>query len=80
MNERLPNASFVPKVGDKVEFRSDIQTEKGPSAGSVIAVDRNALTATIRHSDHPGETFKWRDVEVEYYTIAHDGRPLWVLL
>jgi len=77
--ERLYGASFIPRVGDKVEFLSDLQTEKGPSAGSVISVDREAHTATIRHSDHPGETFRWVGVKVDYFVIAYDGRPLWVL-
>jgi hypothetical protein len=77
--ERLQGAAFIPRVGDKVEFHSDLQTEKGPSAGSVIAVDRDARTAVIRHSDHPGETFNWGDVKVDYYKIAHDGRPFWML-
>jgi hypothetical protein len=77
--ERLHGAAFVPRVGDRVEFRSDRQTEKGPSAGSVTATDRDARTATIRHSDHPGETFRWGCVKVAYFVIAHDGSPLWVL-
>ena len=77
--ERLHGAAFVPRVGEKVEFRSDRQTEKGPSAGSVIAVDRDAKTVTIRHSDHPGEAFQWAHVKVAYFVIAPDGLPLWVL-
>jgi len=77
--ERLHGAAFIPRVGEKVEFCSDLQTEKGPSAGSIIAVDRDARTAIIRHSDHPGETFRWGDIKVNYFVIAHDGRPLWVL-
>ncbi len=79
VGERLERPFFVPMVGDKVEFHSDQQTEKGPSAGSVIAVDKEQETATIRHSDHSGETFSWRDVKVEYFSIAHDGRPFWML-
>jgi hypothetical protein len=77
--ERLYGAGFVPRVGERVEFCSDKQTEKGPSAGRVIAVDRDARTATIRHSDHPGEMFNWGDVKVAYFVVAHDGSPLWVL-
>jgi hypothetical protein len=77
--ERLAGCAFVPRLGEKVEFRSDQQTEKGPSAGLVIAVDHIGQTATIRHSDNPGETFRWGDVRVEYFTFAHDGKPLWVL-
>lgn len=79
VGERLNGPAFIPCVGDKVEFRSDRQTEKGPSAGSVIAVDRDARTVTIRHSDHPGETFKWADVKVEYFSRSHDDKPFWML-
>jgi hypothetical protein len=79
IGDRLDAPFFIPRVGDKVEFHSDRQTEKGPSAGSIIAVDRDQKTATIRHSDHPGETFSWGDVKVEYFSIAHDGRPFWML-
>jgi hypothetical protein len=79
-NERLYGALFKPNVNDKIEFHSDIQTEKGPSTGEVISINCCAQTATIRHSDHPGETFRWADVEVSYFVIAYDGRPLWVLV
>lgn len=79
VGERLDAPAFIPRIGDKVEFHSDQQTEKGPSAGSVIDVDREAHTVTIRHSDHPGETFNWADLKVEYFSIAHDGRPFWML-
>lgn len=77
--ERMQGAAFIPRVGDKVEFHSDRQTEKGPSAGSVIAVDRDARTVTIRHFDHPGESFKWADVKVEYFSRSHDDKPFWML-
>jgi hypothetical protein len=79
LGESFEGAAFVPKIGDKVEFLSDRQTEKGPSSGTVLAVDRDTKTATIRHSDHPGETFRWSDVSARRFTIAHDGRPLWQL-
>lgn len=77
-HEVLGKPAFIPRAGDRVEFRSDRQTEKGPSSGSVIAVDRDARTATIRHSDHPGETFRWHDLEVEYVRL---GSPaFWALV
>lgn len=77
--ERFDNPAFVPRAGDRVEFQSDRQTEKGPSGGSVIAVDRDAQTAVIRHSDHPGETFKWGDVDVEYVRIKSPTDTFWML-
>lgn len=76
---RLDGAAFIPRVGDRVEFQSDRQTEKGPSAGSVIAVDREAHTAVIRHSDHPGETFRWQDVRVAYCRLRGPGDTFWAL-
>lgn len=79
VSERFSKAAFVPKVGDTVEFHSDRQTEKGPSGGSVIAVDRETQTAVIRHSDHPGETFKWGDVKVEYVHFKEPGKTFWLL-
>jgi hypothetical protein len=63
----MHGAAFIPRVGDRVEFWSDRQTEKGPSSGSVVAVDRARRTATIRHSDHPGEVFEWAKVRVIIY-------------
>lgn len=77
--QRIVEATFIPKVGDRIEFISDRLTEKGPSSGSIIAVDRDARTATIRHSDHPGETFGWSEVRVQYFSIAHDGCPFWAI-
>lgn len=77
---RMDGAAFIPRVGDAVEFASDRQTEKGPSGGSVIAVDRDKQTATIQHSDHPGETFRWWDVKVDYCRTKPGGRMFWRLL
>ena len=77
--ERLNGCAFIPRVGERVEFRSDRQTEKGPSGGMITQVNRDDRTATIRHSDHPGETFSWANVRVAYFVISHDGAPLWVL-
>lgn len=76
---RLDGAAFIPRVGDRVEFRSDRQTEKGPSAGSVIAVDREARTAAIRHSDHAGETFRWQDVQVDFCRLGDPRGTYWSL-
>jgi hypothetical protein len=75
----LHGGFFVPKVGDRVEFWSDLQTEKGPSSGRVIAVDRDNQTATIRHSDHPGEVFEWGKVKVDYCRLNGPGDTYWRL-
>jgi hypothetical protein len=55
---------FMPFVGSVVEFLSDRQTEKGPSAGTVISCNWKNNTCVIRHSDHPGETFDMKKVQV----------------
>jgi hypothetical protein len=57
---------FDPRVGDAVQFESDRQTEKGPSAGSVVALDKANGIVTIKHSDHPGETFQILAVRTVY--------------
>lgn len=69
-----------PKIGDKVEFFSDLQAEKGPSSGSVTAADWQSGLVEIRHSDHPGEMFDWAKVKVSEFGTALDGRPLWQLV
>jgi hypothetical protein len=79
IGERIVECPFIPSVGDRVEFLNDRLTEKGPSSGSVISVDRDSHTIIIRHSDHPGETFSWSEVRVRYFSIAHDGCPLWAV-
>lgn len=76
---KLDGAAFVPRAGDTIEFRSDRQTEKGPSSGSVTSVDRQARTAVIRHSDHPGESFCWKDVKVAYCRLRGPGNTFWML-
>lgn len=68
-----------PKRGDKVEFLSDLQTEKGPSSGVVTTADWDAGLVTIRHSDHPGELFDWAAIKVASFGTASDGSPLWQL-
>lgn len=73
---------FRPRVGHRVEFLSDAQTEKGPSSGHVIAVSDDGETATIRHSDHPGEVFRCADVQVMDLRKNRSSRnpdPLWML-
>lgn len=65
------------KVGDAVEFRSDSQTEKGPSTGRVTARDGDKVC--IRHSDHLGELFHAPSINVEKLATHHKGGPLWIL-
>ena len=66
------------KVGDAVEFLSDQQTQKGPSSGRVI--EREGLTVTVQHSDHPGEVFSVADLSVDKLSSHHrDGAPLWIM-
>lgn len=79
MVAQIFGAAFIPRVGDRVEFHSDKQTEKGPSSGSVIAANRLNRTAVIRHSDHPGEVFHWAAVKVEYLNIRGLGDRFWML-
>ena len=69
------------KVNDHVEFMSDLQTEKGPSAGTVIQVIQNiAKQVVIRHSDHPGETFIIEDLIIQKETMYKGGpEKLWIL-
>lgn len=70
---------FMPMVGDKIEFLTDAQTEKGPSGGSVVKVNYREEWCLIRHSDHPGERFEFAKVIVARTTKAQDGRRLWQL-
>jgi hypothetical protein len=72
---------FMPRHGDIVEFLSDRQTEKGPSSGTVIAIDRDIDLCRIRHSDTI-ETFKMSKVLVKRYNRhrSHpDQKPYWGL-
>jgi hypothetical protein len=71
---------FLPRLDDKIEFLTDAQTEKGPSAGSVVKVNYREEWCLIRHSDHPGERFDFAKVIVARTTKAHDGRRLWQLV
>lgn len=68
----------VMRTGDVVEFMSDMQTEKGPSAGTVTRVHGNEVV--IRHSDHPGETFNKTKLITKGCFRHKDGvRVLWVM-
>lgn len=70
---------FIPSAFDYVEFLSDRQTEKGPSSGQVTWTDYAAGTCVIRHSDHPGETFRIKDVRSVRLSHRPGGAPLWIL-
>lgn len=65
------------KVGDAIEFLSDRQTEKGPSAGRVIS--RAGDVVCIRHSDDPGEMFDASTLIVERLSTHRHGGQLWML-
>ena len=68
---------FNPEKGDLVEFRSDLQTEKGPSSGTVTFVDRNSVC--IGHSDG----YEWFDADrVKVLSIGisqRNGCAFWKL-
>lgn len=72
---------FMPRVNDVVEFLSDKQTEKGPSAGYVKSVNYKKNTCVISHSDTE-EDFYCPTVRVLKY-VRHrnhdDRRPYWGL-
>jgi hypothetical protein len=51
-----------PAEGDLVEFKSDRQTDKGPSSGRVLAVDGDRVK--IAHSDCE-EWFTWPKLDLE---------------
>ena len=66
------------RVGDCVEFLSDRQTEKGPSAGTVTKRDGNKVV--IKHSDHPGEEFDISTLRMRGELRHRDGiSKLWLL-
>ena len=66
------------RVGDAVEFMTDMQTEKGPSAGTVQSVSGDKIV--IMHSDHPGEEFSKSKLIVKAEHRHRDGiRKLWIL-
>ncbi|HET8550890.1 MAG TPA: hypothetical protein VFM97_00250 [Gammaproteobacteria bacterium] len=57
------NRARLPQVGDRVEFDSDRQTEKGPSGGEIIAVDGDRVQ--VAHSDAQ-EWFDWPSLQGEW--------------
>lgn len=63
------------KAGDKIEFLSDKQTERGPSAGFIkLSCGKQIL---VRHSN-VSEEFCVDDLIVERKTEHHKGGTLWV--
>lgn len=64
-------------VGDHVEFLSDYQTEKGPSAGTCVIVEGDRVA--IKHSDCV-EWFDRKALELERRsTHGRTGGDLWLL-
>lgn len=67
--------SGFPEAGDCIEFLSDKQTEKGPSAGTIhISCGKQLL---VKHSDCT-EEFNTDNLEIVRKTKGHDGRTLWM--
>jgi hypothetical protein len=66
---------FMPRVGSVVSFLSDRQTEKGPSTGTVLSCNWKEGTCVISHSDHPGETFVMKKVEVVKFIRKNPNDP-----
>lgn len=64
------------QAGDYVEFMSDRQTEKGPSAGKIKISRGDDLL--IEHSDCT-EEFKASQLQVERKSEHRKGGTLWVL-
>lgn len=66
------------RINDHVDFTSDLQTEKGPSAGFITNVDTKQVT--IKHSDHPGEVFDIETLIVLKKTSYKGSQEiLWIL-
>jgi phage-related protein (TIGR01555 family) len=65
------------REGDKVEFDSDRQTEKGPSGGKVVKV--NGGKVVIAHSDDPGEEFEIAELSVNRLGRDKDGVLVWIM-
>ena len=63
--------------GDHVEFLSDRQTDKGPSAGAVRGVNNGKVL--ISHSDC-NESFRVSDLMIHMETTHHKGGVLWLLV
>ncbi|NCD13707.1 MAG: hypothetical protein EOL92_00555 [Bacteroidia bacterium] len=65
-----------PKAGDHVEFLSDMQTEKGPSAGVITISCGNKIL--VKHSDTT-EEFIINNLMVVKRTTHNNGNTLWML-
>jgi phage-related protein (TIGR01555 family) len=65
------------RPGDVVEFESDRQTEKGPSAGKVVSIEGDVVT--ISHSDDTGEVFSVKTLSVRWIGRTHKGELMWSL-
>jgi hypothetical protein len=63
-------------IGDFVEFFSDVQTEKGPSTGTVT--ERVGDRVMIKHSDHSGESFDIKTLQI-VSKVKYDDRTHWGL-
>lgn len=81
LTESKPGATPLDgkmRVGDAVEFMTDMQTEKGPSAGTIIDVDNRNVV--ISHSDHPGEVFEKSKLKCKGCYRHKDGLSvLWIM-
>jgi phage-related protein (TIGR01555 family) len=66
----------LPKVGDRVEFLGDGQTEKGPSSGSVVSV--KGTMVVVSHSDTV-EPFDWADLDVKSVREDLEDNRVWTL-
>lgn len=73
---------FTPKVGDLVEFDSDLQIDKGPCTGNVSVVDETTVTISFGSTDEA--TFKLDELQLKEYVQKEDrkvkkDRDLWIL-
>ena len=62
--------------GDRVEFQSDLQTDKGPATGKVLVRDGDQVA--IKYSDGV-EWFDLGTLQVLELTTGADGYRLWLL-
>lgn len=61
--------------GDRVEFQSDLQTDKGPATGTVLVRDGNQVA--IKYSEGV-EWFDVNELRVLEFIVRSDDR-LWML-
>jgi len=73
--ELVGNAKTMAE-GDRIEFQSDLQTDKGPAAGIVLVRDGNQVA--IKYSEGV-EWFDVADLQVLELTTTPDGCTLWLL-